>query len=297
MWSTRDEGRCARFRSRGMSSRSWRFFAAGSRVRMPGAQRGQRLLAHAADRQHAAAQRHLAGHRHVARAPACRSPATTIAAAIAMPADGPSLGIAPAGTCTWISLRSERLVDAELRRAPAHEGQRRGAGLLHHVAELAGQHQPARRGSRSPRSSSTSPPASVQASPLATPTSAGRRRSSGPDVRRAEQAAQRARSTRARLARRPRPGAAPPCGRSRRAGARGCARRPRACTGAITLRSAASDSLSAPATRPCASLLARDQVAARDLELLLRRVARPAGSPPCGRAAPAGSDPAGWRWR
>ena len=27
----------------------------------------------------------------------------TIAVAIVMPADGPSLGVAPAGTCTWIS--------------------------------------------------------------------------------------------------------------------------------------------------------------------------------------------------
>ncbi len=29
-----------------------------------------------------------------------------MAVAIAMPADGPSFGVAPSGTCTWMSVRS-----------------------------------------------------------------------------------------------------------------------------------------------------------------------------------------------
>ena len=68
--------------------------------------------------------------------------ADTIAVAIAMPADGPSFGIAPAGTWMWTSRSNTRLVgDAQ----PVGVGPRvrpRGArGLLHHVAELAGQDQ------------------------------------------------------------------------------------------------------------------------------------------------------------
>ena len=58
---------------------------------------GQRLFANAADRQDQSAQRDLAGHRHVGvdRLVAHRR---QIAVAIVTPADGPSFGIAPAGT-------------------------------------------------------------------------------------------------------------------------------------------------------------------------------------------------------
>ena len=86
-----------------------------------GAQRRERLLAHAADRQHAAAQRHLAGHRDVVAHARSASRARAIAVAIATPADGPSFGIAPAGTCTCTSWRTNSVgVEAELaRRASA----------------------------------------------------------------------------------------------------------------------------------------------------------------------------------
>ena len=67
--------------------------------------------------------------------------ADTIAVAIAMPADGPSFGIAPAGTCTWTSRSNTRSSIAEpvgVRPRVRPRGARR---LLHHVAELAGEDQ------------------------------------------------------------------------------------------------------------------------------------------------------------
>ena len=68
----------------------------------------------------------------------------TSAVAIVTPADGPSFGIAPAGTCTWISWRassaSSRPSSASRQRAKVSAA---CARLLHHVAELAGQHEPA----------------------------------------------------------------------------------------------------------------------------------------------------------
>src|SRR6266550_4680446 len=51
----------------------------------------EHLLLDPADRQHAATQRDLARH---------RDSAETSAVAIVTPAEGPSFGIAPAGTCT-----------------------------------------------------------------------------------------------------------------------------------------------------------------------------------------------------
>ena len=73
----------------------------------PGRVGGQHLLLEPADRQHAALQRHLAGH---ADGVAHRAPDSSDASAvvIVMPALGPSLGIAPAGTCTWNSRSSKR---------------------------------------------------------------------------------------------------------------------------------------------------------------------------------------------
>ncbi len=87
------------------------------------------------------------------------------------PADGPSLGMAPAGTCTCRSFWCEEgRVDAErrgLRADVADGGARR---LLHDVAELAGQDDLAvPPGSIDASMKSTSPPASVQARPVATP--------------------------------------------------------------------------------------------------------------------------------
>ena len=68
--------------------------------------------------------------------------AETSAVAIATPADGPSLGIAPAGTWTWTSIEPSRSSGiwsvAGVRRGV---GQRGAGRLLHHVAELAGEDQ------------------------------------------------------------------------------------------------------------------------------------------------------------
>ena len=65
--------------------------------------RGERLLLEAADRQHLASQGDLAGHRRVGASTGRPVMREAIAAAIVMPALGPSLGTAPAGTCTCTS--------------------------------------------------------------------------------------------------------------------------------------------------------------------------------------------------
>ena len=58
--------------------------------------------------------------------------------AIAIPADGPSFGMAPAGTCRWTSCReNQSLVELQLLGVRAHPRQRRLRRLLHHLAELA----------------------------------------------------------------------------------------------------------------------------------------------------------------
>ena len=83
----------------GTSSRSAPLRAGGSPPE-PGPVGGQHLLLHAADRQHPALQRDLAGHADLGRTgrPVSR---LTSAVVMVMPADGPSLGTAPAGKCTW----------------------------------------------------------------------------------------------------------------------------------------------------------------------------------------------------
>ena len=66
---------------------------------------------------------------------------------IATPADGPSLGVAPSGTCTWMSRFSKiARLDAERRRRGADIGVGRLHRLLHHVAQLAGDGHPAAAG-------------------------------------------------------------------------------------------------------------------------------------------------------
>ena len=75
----------------------------------------------AADRQHAAAQRDLARHRHVLAHRPSRHRATRAPSTIAMPADGPSFGIAPAGTwmCTSIEpSRSAGMLQLRRRASP-----------------------------------------------------------------------------------------------------------------------------------------------------------------------------------
>ena len=58
-----------------------------------------------------------------------------------MPAEGPSLGIAPAGTWTWTSIEPSRSSGIQGRGAWRRVGQRGARRLLHHVAELAGEDQ------------------------------------------------------------------------------------------------------------------------------------------------------------
>ena len=64
------------------------------------------------------------------------------AVAIVTPADGPSFGIAPAGTWTCMSTLLEEVGrDAEAVGARADVAERRLRRLLHHVAELAGERE------------------------------------------------------------------------------------------------------------------------------------------------------------
>ena len=64
--------------------------------------------------------------------------------AMVTPAEGPSLGTAPAGTWMWTpALRKTSRVDAELLGVRPDEALRRPRRLAHHVAELAGQAQAA----------------------------------------------------------------------------------------------------------------------------------------------------------
>ena len=72
----------------------------------------------------------------------------------------------------------------------------------------------------------------------------------------------------ARVARRP-----PPFARSCRAGAPDCGRRPRACIPAMTSRSAASVISMRPVRQPVLGHLPRQQILARDVDLLLLAVA------------------------
>ena len=160
--------------------------------------------------------------------------ADTIAVAIVTPADGPSFGIAPAGTWMCRSCLAQHLRrDAERRRLLADVAERGARRFLHDAAELSGQRE--------------------------VPAAAGQQHRFDE-----EHVAARLRSTRAPVAtpgrdspeRAPRTGSAPgrgspatlsrvdvgrvrgvgrdraprPCARSCRSAARASARRPRACT-------------------------------------------------------------------
>ena len=86
------------------------------------------------------------------------------------PAEGPSLGIAPAGTWIWMSLLLEEVFgDLEILRLGADIAQGRLGRLLHDVPQLAGQGE-----ALSPlicvaSTKMISPPVGVQARPVATP--------------------------------------------------------------------------------------------------------------------------------
>src|SRR5438094_163629 len=76
----------------------------------PGAHGAQHLFFFATDRQHATPERDLTGHREIVTMATAlvsagrRDKADTSAVAIVTPADGPSFGIAPAGTWIWMSV-------------------------------------------------------------------------------------------------------------------------------------------------------------------------------------------------
>ena len=93
----------------------------------------------------------------------------TSAVVMVMPADGPSLGIAPAGTCRWNRRCVGSRVDAELVGVRLHVRQRDLRRLLHHVAELAGEGEAGSPSIVVASMKSTSPPAPVTARPVATP--------------------------------------------------------------------------------------------------------------------------------
>ena len=81
----------------------------------------------------------------IARCSARIGPVASDANAVTMvtPADGPSFGMAPAGTCTWTSWRSKaRWGDPEPRGIRSHVRQRCLRALAHHVAQHARQQQP-----------------------------------------------------------------------------------------------------------------------------------------------------------
>ena len=106
-------------------------------------------------------------------------PLSSDARAVVMvtPALGPSFGIAPAGTCTWNSRSSKTSSGrSPAPRRGAQIGQRDARGLLHDVAELAGQRQAAGPLAFMPLAStkSMSPPTGVNARPVATPGTAVR---------------------------------------------------------------------------------------------------------------------------
>ena len=111
-----------------------------------GAPGRQHLLLDAADRQHrpdSVISPVIATSPRTGR----RVSSDTSAVAMVTPADGPSFGIAPDGTCTWISdvlKKSGSMLHCG--RVRAHPRQRRARRLLHHVAELAGERQRRRAG-------------------------------------------------------------------------------------------------------------------------------------------------------
>ena len=84
----------------GTSSRSPSFRLGRMTSLSPARCAARHLLLHAADREHPALERHLAGHTDRALHRVSES-SDAIAVTIVTPALGPSLGTAPAGTCTW----------------------------------------------------------------------------------------------------------------------------------------------------------------------------------------------------
>ena len=99
---------------------------------------GKQLLLDATDRQHLTLQRDLAGHAYFAAHRSVRDSRLASAVTMVIPADGPSFGTAPAGTCTWKFFPvKRRAIDAQIGGVRADVGERDPHRLLHDVAELA----------------------------------------------------------------------------------------------------------------------------------------------------------------
>ena len=203
----------------------------------PGPLRGEHLLLHAADRQHPTLERDLAGHADLGPHRPRPVSRLTSAVVIVMPADGPSFGIAPAGTCRWSAPRVAGAVDAELVGVRPHVRQRDVRRLLHHVTELSGQRELAV-SSRVARQAEGRRLDDEHVAAGAGDGEAGRHTGRTPCDRASRDAPWPARARRGprRRRRRParstsrRPGAPPSCAAACRAHARGSGRRPRACT-------------------------------------------------------------------
>ena len=131
--------------SSGTSSRSARLRSGRITSVRPGGVRGEHLLLEPADRQHAALQRDLAGHadRVLHRAPGEeRRERRRHRDAGARPV---LRDRARRDVHVERAVLERVLVDAELGGVRAHVGERDPRRLLHHVAELAGEHEPCRR--------------------------------------------------------------------------------------------------------------------------------------------------------
>jgi hypothetical protein len=103
--------------------------------------------------------------------------AETSATAIVIPAEGPSLGVAPSGMWMWRSTSRWKWCEPQLARPSAGVGDRRHRGLLHDLSERAGQLDRAASGYHGDLDLEDLTPDDVQASPVAIPT--GRRPSRG----------------------------------------------------------------------------------------------------------------------
>src|SRR3954451_5406582 len=139
-----------------------------------GAGGGEHLLLDAADREHEPAKRRFAGHRHIPSDPDAGEERGERGE------DGDARGgavlrdRARREVDVDVLLLEEAGIDAELLRLVARVAQRRLAGLLHHVAELAGERDAPLPCILVHSMKSRSPPAAVQARPVATPGSSVR---------------------------------------------------------------------------------------------------------------------------
>ena len=130
--------------SGGSSSRSVSFSRGRITRFRPGALRGERLLAQPADREHLAGERDLAGHADVVGDRRRRGRATRSRSPSSRPPTGrPSARRPRARGCARRASRTSRPAARASSACDAHPRERRLRRLLHHLAELAGDRQPA----------------------------------------------------------------------------------------------------------------------------------------------------------